>query len=98
MEQPRGSHMEQPRGSQLLHEDMAMELITKLGATDQLCCMCSHGLKDPDNGKPCMKQTCFRGNITLRRAIRWCECKVEHQLLQGTLMNGTVTLNFCAQD
>ena len=82
--------MEQPRSSELLHVANCLALVTELGGKDELCCMCAHGLVDPDNGQPCMKPTCLRGNVTLRRAVRWCTCTKPHQLLQGRGKNGTL--------
>ena len=82
--------MEQPRASELLKQDLCMKLLNLLGAFDTYCCMCAHGLKDRDSGAPHMKPTCLRGNLTLRRVARWCQCVVPHQLLQGSNANGNL--------
>ena len=80
--------MENPRSSELLNEDSCFKLIEKYGANDSVTCMCSHGLTDPDSGKPNMKQTTLRGNLNLRKSVKWCSCKVEHQPLQGYTRSG----------
>jgi hypothetical protein len=85
--------MEQPRSSELLHVPKCKSLNTDLGGTDEHCCMCAHGLVDPDNGLPCMKPTTLRGSVKLRRVVRWCNCTAlgkKHQILQGRAKNGSL--------
>ena len=80
--------MENPRSSELLLEDSCFKLIEKHGANDSVTCMCAHGLQDPDSGRPSMKQTTLRGNLKLKKSVKWCSCKTEHQPLQGYTRSG----------
>ena len=82
--------MEQPRSSELLHIPTCEALNTELGGSDEILCMCAHGLTDPDNGLPCMKPTTLRGNVKLRRVVRWCNCTKQHQILQGRAKGGAL--------
>ena len=79
---------EQPRSSELLSQPEALNHKDKTNATDQVTCMCMHDLKDPENGKPYMKQTTLRGTITLRKAIVYCNNKHQHQMINGRLKSG----------
>ena len=63
---------EQPRSSELLLQPEALKHKDKTDATDQTTCMCMHDLKDPESGKPYMKQTTLRGTARLRKSIIWC--------------------------
>lgn len=96
---------EQPRASELLRLNASITLARNTGSHDHLLCMCSHGLVDPFNGKPCKKETTIRGTVPLtRRTVKWCDCSVGHQVLQGCLPNGvlrtevaqTYTWKFCS--
>ena len=80
--------MENPRSSELLNVDECYELVEKHGAKDEVTCMCAHNLKDPDTGAPCMKQSTLRGTVKLKKSVRWCTCKVPHQILQGYTKSG----------
>ena len=85
---------EQPRTSELLRTELAIKNMNETKAFDQTCCMCMHGLMDPDSGKPFMKQTTLRGTVVLRRTNKWCDKSHDHELMQGKLKSGTLRTAF----
>ncbi len=80
--------MEQPRSSEMLRNDIGIRMLNHAAREDQVCDMCRHGLKDPENQMPNKKPTSWRGNFMLRRVALRCLNDHAHQQLQGRLRGG----------
>jgi hypothetical protein len=80
---------EQPRNSRLLKCRAALDLARVTESSDQLTCMCMHGLCSPSTGGLHMKPSVLRGTVLLTsRTLLWCDKSHSHEQLSGRSPSG----------